>query len=97
MCHFAARRKRVVSRVIDDRPDDPEYASRPRYVSGFLYNGSYEFKMKDRDARVVLYANDIYFGIPYPMMCTPAATLRLVRTLAHEVGHHIVGHQRLYL
>jgi hypothetical protein len=78
-------------RVIDDRPNDPEYARRPKYLSGFLYNGHYEFKTKDRDARVVLYANDIYFGIPYPIMFTPAATLNLARTLAHEIGHHIVA------
>jgi hypothetical protein len=78
-------------KVIDERPDDPEYTGRPRYLSGLLYNGHYEFKTKDRDARVVMYANDIYFGIPYTMMYTPAATLRLARTLAHEVGHHVVA------
>ena len=78
-------------RVIDERPDNPEYAQRPKYLNGFLYNGHYEFKTKDRAARVVLYANDIYFGIPRVMMYTPMATLKLARTLAHEIGHHIVA------
>jgi hypothetical protein len=77
--------------VIDERSDDPGYAQRPKYLSGLLYNGHYEFKTKDRDARVVLYANDIYFGIPYVMMYTPAAILKLARTLAHEIGHHVVA------
>jgi hypothetical protein len=76
-------------RVIDERTDDPEYTKRPRYLSGFVYKGHYEFKTKDRNARVV-FTNDIYFGIPRPMIYTPAATLRLARTLAHEIGHHIV-------
>ena len=51
-------------RVIDECPDDPEYSKRSLYLSNLVYNGHYEFKTKDRDARVVLYANDIYFGIP---------------------------------
>ena len=78
-------------RVMDERTDDPEYAKRPRYLSGFVYKGHYESKTKDLDAQVVLFTKDIYFGIPAPMMYTPAATLRLARTLAHEVGHHVVN------
>lgn len=78
-------------RVLDERPNDAEYAKRPKYLSGFLYNGSYEFKTKDRDAQVVLYANDIYFGIPYILVHTPVATLKLAETLAHEIGHHVVA------
>jgi|SRR5688572_6034961 len=78
-------------RVIDERPNDPEYAMRPRYLSGFLYNGHYEFKTKGREARVVVYANDIYFGIPHLMVYTPVATMKLAHTLAHEIGHHVVA------
>ncbi|HZI60317.1 MAG TPA: hypothetical protein VFD62_06380 [Pyrinomonadaceae bacterium] len=78
-------------KIIDDRSNDPEYVKRPRYLSGFLYNGHYEFKTKDRQARVVLYANDIFFGIPYIMMHTPVATLKVASTLAHEIGHHVVA------
>jgi len=77
-------------RVMDERTDDPEYAKRPRYLSGFVYKGHYESKTKDRDARIGLFTNDIYFGIPHPLISSPAATLRLARTLAHEVGHHVV-------
>lgn len=31
-------------RVTDERPDDPEYVKRPKYLSGVLDNGHYEFK-----------------------------------------------------
>lgn len=78
-------------RVIDERDNDPEYGKRAKYLSGFLYNGHYEFKTKDRNAQVVLYANDVYFGIPSPLMYTRAATVTLARTLAHEIGHHVVA------
>jgi hypothetical protein len=78
-------------RVIDERPGNAEYAQRQKFLNGFLHNGHYEFKTKDRDARVVLYANDIYFGIPHVMMYTPMASLKLARTLAHEIGHHVVA------
>lgn len=77
--------------VMDHPPDNPEYTARPRYLSGFVFNGHYEFKTKDRKARVVLFANDIYYGLPGILMHTPVATLRLARTLAHEVGHHVIS------
>lgn len=78
-------------RAIDECPDDPEYIKLPLYLVGFLYNGHYSLKTKDRPAEIVLYANDIYFGIPKLLMASPMATLRVARTLAHEVGHHVIA------
>jgi len=78
-------------RVIAERPNDREYAERPQYLSGFLYNGHYEFKTKDRNAQVVLYAGDVYFGVPKIFAGTSMATLKMARTLAHEIGHHVIA------
>jgi hypothetical protein len=78
-------------KVIDDCPDDPEYIKLPRYLMGFLYNGHYSSRKKDQPAQVVLYANDIWFGIPTLLIAAPMTTLRVARTLAHEVGHHLIA------
>src|SRR5712692_2922210 len=78
-------------KVIDDCPDDPDYIKLPRYLMGFLYNGHYLRRKKDRPAEVVLYADDLYFGIPKLLMASPMTTLRVARTLAHEVGHHVMA------
>ena len=77
-------------RVIDECPGDPEYTKVPPYLRGFRYNGHYERKVKGVPAKVVLYASDIYCGIPKVLLVSPMATLRLARTLAHEVGHHVI-------
>ena len=45
--------------------------------------------MANRPAEVVLYARDVYFGIPKLLLLSPMATLKVARTLAHEVGHHV--------
>jgi len=78
-------------RVIDDCLYDPESAKVPPYLRGFLHNGHYLRKMKDRPAQVVLYANDVYFGIPKLLMASPMATVKIARTLAHELGHHVIA------
>ncbi len=78
-------------RVIDECPDDPESAKVAPYLRGFLYNGHYSRKMNNQPAHVVLYARDLYFGIPKLLMASPMATLKLARTLAHEVGHHVIA------
>ena len=78
-------------RVIDDCQNDREYVALPRYLMGFLYNGHYSRKEKRFPAQIVLYANDIYFGIPTLLIPSPMTTLRVARTLAHEVGHHVIA------
>lgn len=78
-------------RVIDECPDDPESAKVSPYLRGFLNNGHYSKKMKNRPAQVVLYARDVYFGIPKLLMVNSVARLRLASKLAHEVGHHVIA------
>ena len=39
----------------------------------------------------MLYAHDVYDGIPKLLMASPVATLKLGRTLAHEIGHHVIA------
>jgi len=78
-------------RVIEECPDDPEYAKIQPYLRGFLYNGHYLRKVTNRPAQIVLYAQDVYFGVPKLLMASPMATLKVARTLAHEVGHHVIA------
>lgn len=79
-------------KVIDECPDDElDSAKVPAYMWGFLYNGRYIKGKKDRPAKIVLFANDVYFGIPKALLASPVATLKIARTLAHELGHHLVA------
>ena len=79
-------------RVIDECPDDPEESAKvSRYLRGFLYNGHYSRKTKNQPAQIVLYANDVFFGIPKVLMASSLARLRLADRLAHEVGHHVIA------
>ena len=78
-------------RVIHECPDDHESAKVSPYLRGFLYNGHYSRKMKNRPAHVVLYARDVYFGIPKLLMASSVARLRVASKLAHEVGHHVIA------
>ena len=80
-----------VIEVIDECPDDPESLTVRPFLRGFLNNGHYLRKMKNRPAQVVVYARDVYFGIPTLLVATPLATLKLARTLIHEVGHHVIA------
>ena len=78
-------------RVIHECPGDPEATRQPPYLRGFRYNGHYARKVKNQPAQVVLYAADVYFGIPKLLMASPVAILKVARTLAHEIGHHVIA------
>jgi predicted Zn-dependent protease with MMP-like domain len=81
-----------VVRVIEDAPDDElDGANVPAYMRGFLYNGQYASRTKNRPAQILLYANDVYFGIPKIFLGSRMATLKVARTLAHEVAHHVIA------
>ena len=83
-----------VIRVTEHCPFDREANNLEPYLRGFLYNGSYIRKRKDVPAEIVLYRADIHFGIPTILLTTPIATLKVARTLAHEVGHHVMSKRR---
>ena len=81
-----------VVKVIKDCPDEElDVRNVPAYMRGFLNNGQYVYRTKNHPAQIFLYANDIYFGIPKPLLGTRMATLKVARTLAHEVGHHVIA------
>ena len=78
--------------VMEDRPDvEIDAGNVPAYMRGFEYNGQYLRRMKNRPAQIHLYANDVYFGIPKKLLGSRMATLKIARTLAHEVGHHVIA------
>lgn len=78
-------------RVIDECPDNAEAVKVPSYLTGFLYNGHYSRRLGTHPAQIVLYARDVYLGIPRSLLLSPMTTLRIARTLAHEVGHHVIA------
>ena len=77
--------------VIDKCPDDPMSTKVAPYIRGFLYNGHYSRRIRNQTAHVVLYSDDIYFGIPKLLMASRICTLKIARTLAHEIGHHVIA------
>ena len=78
-------------RVVDRSPADTDENDYPPYLRGYLLNGHYQHKRKNQPAEILLYAKDVYFGVPQRLIRSRVATLKLARTLAHEVGHHLVA------
>lgn len=78
-------------RVIDESHDDPESANLPSYLKGFPYSGGYLRQTPTRRAQVLLYGNYLYLGVPRFLLRSPMVTLNLTRTLAHELGHHVIA------
>ena len=58
--------------------------------------GGYFRRQRDTPASIVLYVASLYRGIPKVYWLSPVITLQLARTLAHEVGHHLID-QRGYI
>lgn len=77
-------------RVLDYEPDDPAARAQPPYLVGFLYNGRYVRRKKNRSAAILLFTSDLYFPVPWILWASPVATLRVASILAHEVGHHMM-------
>jgi hypothetical protein len=70
----------------------PEWHKRA-VMEGYNIFGLYIERDKDSPAHIKLFIQDIYDVIPRWLRWTPAATLRLAKTLAHEVGHHLFAHR----
>jgi len=77
--------------VIDESHDDPDSAKLPSYLKGFPYRGRYLRQTATRPAQVVLYADNVYLGMPSLLKRSSMVTVNLARTLAHEVGHHVIS------
>jgi len=52
--------------------------------------GQYFGRRGDLPPSIVLYVASLYRGIPKIYWLSPVITLQLARTLAHEVGHHLI-------
>ena len=72
--------------------DQTEWARPVRSVGHTAYvNGWYALAQQDGPASIILYARPIYRPIPSFLWWTTVPTLRILRTLAHEVAHHLVA------
>lgn len=63
----------------------------PKERGASFINGWYERSTASDPAFIILYARPIYRPIPSFLWWTPVLTLRILRTLAHEVAHHLVA------
>ncbi|HEV8371449.1 MAG TPA: hypothetical protein VGQ39_26130 [Pyrinomonadaceae bacterium] len=54
-------------------------------------NAQYFAETSAEPACIVLYARTLYRTIPKVYWVTPVATLNIVRTLSHEVAHHLIA------
>ena len=61
-----------------------------------VVGGQYFSRHGDEPPSIVLYTGSLYRGIPKIYWWSPVITLRLARSLAHEVGHHLID-QRGYI
>jgi len=64
-------------RLMNSEPDDPDANTHPPYLTGFLYNGRYLRKKKNRPAMIALFTKDLYFPIPSILSTSSLATLRI--------------------
>lgn len=65
-------------------------------TEGFGLYGAYKPREGSNQSYILLFVQEIYRGIPAIYAMTPVPTLRIARTLAHEVAHHLVS-QRGYV
>ena len=63
----------------------------PKEGGRSFINGWYEISTVNDPAFIILYAEPIYRPIPWFLWWTTVPTLRILRTLAHEVAHHLVA------
>lgn len=55
--------------------------------------GQYFGKQNEVPASITLYIATLYDGVPWMYWLSPMITLNIARTLAHEVGHHLIAKQ----
>jgi hypothetical protein len=78
-------------------PEDAESKAlkQPAYLRSPVSVGEYFMpnpKAKNaQPSHITIYTRPFYYGIPWPFMYTPVATMRMAFVLAHEVGHHLIA------
>jgi hypothetical protein len=75
---------------LDDKAD--EWA-KSAVDEGKRVYGWYASHERSEQPHIVLYVNEIYRGLPGIFWWSSMPTLRITRTLAHEVAHHLVATQ----
>lgn len=76
----------------EETGDASEWAIQARAEGTHIYfYGWYSPSLVDEPAYIMLYARQIYRGIPRFLWWSTLPTLRIVRALAHEVGHHLAA------
>ncbi|MDQ3803228.1 MAG: hypothetical protein M3416_05170, partial [Acidobacteriota bacterium] len=82
----------------DELPDTPVREDQAEWLNRVCVEGLnahvsgwYAAAGADNPAGIMLYARSIYRGIPFILHWSTAPTLCLLRTLAHEVAHHLVS------
>jgi hypothetical protein len=70
--------------------DSPEWHRRAS-AEELTVTGFYTCKMNSRSATITLFIRDLYRGIPRAFWWSPVITLSFARTIAHEVGHHLIA------
>lgn len=76
-------------------PDSPDWHHE---IEGrnLAVGGLYVRRQGKLPPAIVVYVASLYRGIPKILWLSPVITLQLARTLAHEVGHHLID-QRGYI
>lgn len=59
--------------------------------------GAYRARSEDLAAHIILIVRSLYKPMPRPFVRTRGMTLRIAKTIAHEVGHHVRAEKRFAL
>ena len=81
-------------RLEDEMPTPDHRAAewaRKAVADGARVYGWYDEQASTGKSGVILYVHQIYGGVPSILWWSTLPTLRIVRSLAHEVGHHLVA------
>jgi hypothetical protein len=59
-----------------------------------LLFGAYKARTNDGPAHIILIVRSLYLPVPGVFAHTPAMTIRVAKTIAHEVGHHLIAEKK---
>jgi len=62
-----------------------------------LLFGAYKARTINGPAHIILIVRSLYLPVPRIFSHTPAMTLRIAKTIAHEVGHHVIAEKKFAL
>jgi len=62
-----------------------------------LLFGAYKPRTVNEPAHIILVVRSLYLPVPRILAHTPAMTIRIAKTIAHEVGHHVIAQKKFAL